>query len=376
MHKVIMAGLVLAFGLSLGACGRDSGETIKFGIGGPITGSDAAFGAQLKQGTEQAIADINAAGGILGKKITMTFGDDVSDPKQGVSVANKFAGDGVKFVIGHFNSGVTIPASEVYEENGILEITPAATNPRLTERNMWNIFRTCGRDDQQGAIAGEYIAEHFKNKKVAIVHDKTTYGQGLADETKKTMNAKGIQEVLYEGVGANEKDFSALVSKIKSAGADLVYWGGLHTAGGLIVRQMRDQGVNAVLMGGDGITSDEFATIGGPGVEGTLMTYGPDPRKRPEAKAVVDKFRAKNFEPESYTLYSYAAVEIIQQAAEEAKSLDPKKVAEVMHSGRTFKTVIGDLSFDNKGDITRLDYVMYVWKKDASGKITYVEIDQ
>src|SRR5438105_3924809 len=376
MHKLIMAGLVLAFGLSLGACGRDSGDTIKFGIGGPITGSDAAFGAQLKQGTEQAIADINAAGGILGKKITMTFGDDVSDPKQGVSVANKFAGDGVKFVIGHFNSGVTIPASEVYEENGILEITPAATNPRLTERNMWNIFRTCGRDDQQGAIAGEYIAEHFKNKKVAIVHDKTTYGQGLADETKKTMNAKGVQEVLYEGVSAGEKDFSALVSKIKAAGADLVYWGGVHTAGGLIVRQMRDQGVNAVLLGGDGITSDEFATIGGPGVEGTLMTYGPDPRKRPEAKPVVEKFRAKNFEPESYTLYSYAAVQIIKQAAEEAKSLDPKKVAEVMHSGRKFSTVIGDISYDKKGDVTRLDYVMYVWKKDGSGKITYVEIEQ
>src|SRR4029077_140792 len=133
------------------------------------------------------------------------------------------------------------------------------------------------------------------------------------------------------------------------------YWGGLHTEGGLIVRQMRDQGVNAVLMGGDGITSDEFATIGGPGVEGTLMTYGPDPRKRPEAKAVVDKFRKQNFEPESYTLYSYAAVQIIKQAAEEAKSLEPKKVAEVWHSGKTFSTVIGDISYDKKGDITRLD---------------------
>jgi branched-chain amino acid transport system substrate-binding protein len=155
-----------------------------------------------------------------------------------------------------------------------------------------------------------------------------------------------------------------------------VYWGGLHTEGGYIVRQMRDQGVNAVLMGGDGITSDEFATVGGPGVEGTLMTYGPDPRKRPEAKAIVDKFRAKKFEPESYTLYSYAAVQIIKQAAEAANSLDPKKVAELMKSGRMFPTVIGDISYDSKGDITRLDYVMYVWKKDASGRITYTEIDQ
>jgi branched-chain amino acid transport system substrate-binding protein len=376
MNKLIRLGLAFGIGLALAGCSKDQSDTIKFGIGGPITGPDAAFGAQLKNGAEQAVADINEAGGILGNKITLSSGDDVADPKQGVSVANKFAADGVKFVIGHFNSGVTMPASEVYQENGMLEITPAATNPRVTDRNMWNIFRTCGRDDQQGLVAGTYIANNFKGKKVAIVHDKTTYGQGLADETKKTMNAKGVQEVLYEGVSATEKDYSALVSKIKASGADLVYWGGLHTAGGLIVRQMRDQGVNAVLMGGDGITSDEFAAIGGPGVEGTLMTYGPDPRKRPEAKPIVEKFRAKNFEPEAYTLYSYAAVQIIKQAAEEAKSLDPKKVAEVMHSGRTFSTVIGDISYDKKGDVTRLDYVMYVWKKDPSGKITYAEIEQ
>ena len=376
MNNLIRLGLALGLGLALAGCSKDQGDTIRFGVGAPVTGSDAAFGAQLKNGAEQAIADINEAGGILGKKIVVSYGDDVADPKQGVSVANNFAGEGVKFVIGHFNSGVTMPTSEVYQENGILQITPGSTNPRITERNMWNIFRTCGRDDQQGAIAGNYIAANFQGKKVAIVHDKTTYGQGLADETKKTMNAKGIQEVLYEGVGAGEKDFSALVSKIKSSGADLVYWGGVHTAGGLIVRQMRDQGVTAVMMGGDGITSDEFAAIGGPGVDGTLMTYGPDPRKRPEAKAVVDKFRAKNFEPEAYTLYSYAAVQVIKQAAEEAKSLDPKKVAEVMHSGRTFSTVIGDISYDKKGDVTRLDYVMYVWKKDPSGKITYAEIEQ
>jgi branched-chain amino acid transport system substrate-binding protein len=139
---------------------------------------------------------------------------------------------------------------------------------------------------------------------------------------------------------------------------------------------MRDQGVNAVLMGGDGITSEEFAAIGGPGVEGTLMTYAPDPRKRPEAKAIVDRFRAKNFEPEAYTLYSYAAMQVIKLAAEAANSVDPRKVAEMMHSGRTFSTVIGDISYDPKGDVTRLDYVMYVWKKDPSGNITYVELEQ
>ena len=364
--------LALAAAFALAAAGTASAQ-VKFGMAGPITGPSAATGAQMKNGVAQAVEDINKAGGILGKKITVEYGDDVSDPKQGVSVANNFAADGVRFVIGDYNSGVTMPSSDVYQENGILEITPASTNPQITERKMWNIFRTCGRDDQQGQVAGAYILKHFKGKKVAVVHDKTTYGKGLADETIKAMTKGGMKPVLYEGINVGEKDYSALVSKIKQSGADLVYWGGLYTEGGLIVRQMRDQGVKAPLMGGDGITSDEFAQIGGPGVEGTLMTYGPDPRNKPEAKKVVAEFRAKKFEPEAYTLYSYAAVQVIKQAAEAAKSLEPKKVAEKMHSGMHFKTVIGDLSYDKKGDITRLDYVMYVWKKQPDGKINYVE---
>jgi len=364
--------LALAAAFALAAAGTASAQ-VKFGMAGPITGPSAATGAQMKNGVAQAVEDINKAGGILGKQITVEYGDDVSDPKQGVSVANNFAADGVRFVIGNYNSGVTMPSSEVYQENGILEITPASTNPQVTERKMWNIFRTCGRDDQQGQVAGAYIVKHFKGKKIAVVHDKTTYGKGLADETIKAMAKGGMKPVLYEGINVGEKDYSALVSKIKQSGADLVYWGGLYTEGGLIVRQMRDQGVKAPLMGGDGITSDEFAQVGGPGVEGTLMTYGPDPRNKPEAKAVVAEFRAKKFEPEAYTLYSYAGVQVIKQAAEAAKSLEPKKVAEKMHSGMHFKTVIGDLSYDKKGDITRLDYVMYVWKKQPDGKISYTE---
>lgn len=368
MKKVVLSGLAVVTSLALATA---ASAQIKVGVAGPMTGPNAAFGAQLKNGAEMAAADINAKGGINGQKIELVFGDDQSDPKQGVSVANKFVGDGIKFVVGHFNSGVTMPASTVYAENGMLMITPSATNPQITERGLWNVFRTCGRDDQQGEVAGKHIAQHFKGKKIAIVHDKTTYGKGLADETKKTMNALGVQEVLYEGVNTGEKDFSALVTKIKAAAADLVYWGGLHTEGGLIVRQMRGQGVNAPLMGGDGITTDEFATVGGPGVEGTLMTFPPDPQKRPEAAAVVKKFLEKNFKPESYTLYSYAGLQIIADAANAVKANDAKKVAEHI-KGKTFKTVIGDIGYNNKGDITRADYVMYTWKK-VGDKITYVQ---
>ncbi len=369
MQKMWLSGLVLAAGLAWsGAANAD----IKVGVAGPITGPNATFGAQLKNGADQAIADINAAGGVLGQKLVLTIGDDVSDPKQGVSVANKFVGDGVKWVVGHFNSGVTMPTSEVFAENGIIQITPAATNPKITERGLWNIFRTCGRDDQQGKLWSDYVVKNLKDKKIAVVHDKTTYGQGLADAAKGFMNAAGVKEVLYEGVNTGEKDYSALVSKIKASGAEVVMWGGLHTEGGLIVRQMRDQGVKATMLSGDGITDDEFATIGGEGVVGTLMSFGPDPRKNPAAKDVVAAFKAKNYDPQAYTLYSYAAVQIFKQAAEKAGSADPKKMADVMHSGFTFKTVLGDITYDKKGDRVDVDYVMYTWKK-VGDKITYVQ---
>jgi branched-chain amino acid transport system substrate-binding protein len=368
MKKRMLAGLALGLGLAVSGTAQ---AQIKIGVAGPITGPNAAFGAQLKNGAEQAVADINAAGGVMGQKLVLSTGDDASDPKQGVSLANKMAADGVKWVVGHFNSGVSIPASEVYQESGMIQITPAATNPKLTDRGMWNTFRTCGRDDQQGAVAGAYLATKFKGKKVAVVHDKTPYGKGLADETQKTMESKGLKAVVYEGINPGEKDYSALVSKLKQAGVDAVYYGGLHTEAGLIIRQMRDQGLNAPLMSGDGITDKEFAQIAGPGADGTLMTFGPDARKNPNAKDAVAKFKAKNIDPEAYTLYSYAAVQVLAQAATEAKSADPKKMAAYMHSGKTFKTVLGDLSYDKKGDITKMDYIMYVWKKGADGKIDY-----
>ena len=375
-HK-LLAGVALGAAIALSGAAH---AQVKLGIGGPITGGAAAFGAQLKMGAEQAVEDINAAGGVLGKKLSATTGDDASDPKQGISVANKFVGDGVTWVVGHFNSSVSIPTSGVYQENNVLQITPASTNPGLTNpdpktgESKWNVFRTCGRDDQQGAVAADYIATNLKGKKVAFVHDKKAYGKGLVDETKKALNALGVTEVLYDTINPGEKDYSAIVSKMKAAGVDLVYYGGEHTEAGLLVRQMRDQGMSTVLMGGDGIASEEYAQIAGPGAEGTLMTFPPDPRLNPAAAEVVKKFEAKKFNPETYTLYSYAAVQVMKQAADAAKSVDPQAMAKVMHSGQTFKTVVGDIAYDKKGDVTRADYVVYRWIKGPDGKITYKQL--
>lgn len=356
------------------AFGGGAWADILIGVAGPITGPNAAFGAQFQKGAEQAAEDINAAGGVLGQKIKIEIGDDVSDPKQGISVANKFVADGVKYVVGHFNSGVSIPASEVYAENGVLEMTPASTNPQFTERGMWNTFRTCGRDDQQGKVAGDYLVANFNDAKIAVIHDKTPYGVGLADETKKVLNGAGITEAMYEGINVGDKDFSALIAKMKAGGVSLIYFGGLHTEAGLIMRQSADQGLKAILFSGDGMVSNELASIAGDAVVGTLNTFSPDPRKNPAAKELVEKFRASGFEPEAYTLYSYAAVQVVAAAINKAGSADDaQKVAETIKAGGPWNTAIGDISYDAKGDITRPDYVIYEWKKGEDGKPTYFE---
>jgi branched-chain amino acid transport system substrate-binding protein len=348
---------------------------VRIGLGAPLTGPDAGFGAELRSGVEQAVLDINAKGGILGQHLVLHIGDDGSDPKKGVAVANKFVAQKVSFVVGHFNSTVTLPTSEIYSDHGVLDITPASVNPQVTERGLDFIFRTCGRDDQQAGVAAKYLAAQGA-KKIAILHDRTTYGKDLADKTRKALLDLGIKEVLYDGVDKGEKDYSAMITRIKASGADFLYWGGGAADAGLIVRQMRAQGINTVLIGTDAIASDDFAAAAGDAAQGTLMTMPPDPRRRPEAAQAVQRFEARGIEPEAYTLYAYAAVEVIEEAAEAASSLDPAAMAKLMHSGVPFKTVLGTISYDAQGDRTEPDYVMFVWKKGIDGKIEYDRLGQ
>ena len=252
-----LSTLVLA-AAALVLTGQVAKADISVATAGPMTGQYASFGAQMKAGAEQAVADINAAGGVLGQKLKLSVGDDACDPKQAVAVANDMVRQGVKLMAGHFCSGSSIPASKVYEEEGILMISPASTNPKLTEEGGPNVFRVCGRDDQQGEVAGAFLAKNYAGKKIAFVHDKTAYGKGLADETLKSYKAAGGKEVMYEAYTAGEKDYSALVSKLKQAGVDVLYVGGYHTEAGLIVRQMREQGMNTVLVSGDALVTDEY----------------------------------------------------------------------------------------------------------------------
>ena len=362
MNTLRLGAFALLFGLLSGPA---MAQDITIGLAAPMTGGQATFGRQMKNGAEQAIADINAAGGVLGRKLRLEIGDDACDPKQARSVAEKLSGMRVAVAIGHYCSSSSIPASDAYLDGNILQITPASTNPLFTERGMWNTFRTCGRDDQQGGFGAGYLTKNFREKNIAIINDKTTYGKGLADEVKKALNLAGVKEKLDESYNQGDKDFTALVSKLKLNGIDIVYDGGYHQEAGLIVRQMRDQGLKTILMAGDAMADREFASITGPAGEGVLFTFGPDPRKQPGAAAIVKEFKDKGIDPEGYTLYTYAAVQVWAQAAAKAGTIDPQKVAAAMHA-ETWDTVLGPLSFDKKGDITAIGWAVYRWDKDGN----------
>ena len=368
----IVLGAALVFSVFQGAA---AAQTIKIGIAGPITGPYAKFGEQLTRGGIAAATAINKAGGINGRKIEIVPGDDACDPKQARAVANRLVNDGVYAVAGHFCSSSTIPASEVYDEANILQITPASTNPKVTDRGLPAVFRVCGRDDQQGDVAGDFIAKNLKAKRVAVIHDKDTYGQGLADATKARLHKNGIKEVLYEGITRGDKDFNSLVTKMKGLNVDVIYFGGLHTEAGLIVRQAREQGLKAKFVSGDGIVTEEFPNIAGPATEGVLMSFGADPRKIPDAAKVVRAFRDSGYEPEAYTLYAYTAVQVIADALKANNvSKDGRKLAAYIKS-HSFNTVMGKKEFDSKGDLKVSDYVLYRWSKGSDGKYTYNEIE-
>src|SRR5215831_8762219 len=363
MHRYVYSA-TLAVTLSL-AIGGAHAQDIPIAVVGPVTGSNAALGEQMTRGAKMAVSDINARGGVLGRKLNLIVADDACDPKQAVAAANEVVGKKVVFVAGHYCSSSSIPASAVYNEAGILQMTPASTNPALTDdaaKKGWdNVFRSCGRDDVQGGVAGKYLADHFKGKNVAIVHDKTAYGKGVADETKKAMNAAGLKEVMYEAITQGDKDFSALISKMKQANIDAIYYGGYQTEAGLIVRQARDQGLKAQFIGADALMTEEFWKITGPAGEGTLMTFPPDPRNVLSAKAVVDKFMAEGYNPEGYTLYTYAAIQAFAAAANKAASVKVGDLSKALKS-MTVDTVVGPLSWDKKGDVTNPKYVFYIWK--------------
>jgi branched-chain amino acid transport system substrate-binding protein len=362
MNALKLTGLVLCASLALSA--GATAQDITIAIAGPLTGSEAVSGRQMTDGAAQAVADVNAAGGVLGRKLKFTVNDDACDPKQARSVAERLGAARVPLVVGHFCSASSIAASEVYADSNVLQISPASTATKFTERGLSNVARVCGRDDQQGPAAAAYILKSFAGRNVAILHDKNTYGKGLADETRKALNSAGFREKMFESFNKGEVDFSAIVSRLKRENIDLVYVGSYPQEAGLILRQMREQGLATVLMAGDALYDRAFASITGKDADGALFTFGPDPRGNPAAKAVVDRFKANKVDPEGYTLHTYAAIQVWVQAVARVGTTDARKVMEAIKTSE-WDTVMGKLSFDAKGDIKQTGYVL--WKWDGRG---------
>ena len=338
--------------------------TLKIGVAGPLTGDQAAFGEMLKNGATLAVEEWNAKGGVSvgGKKmkVDILWGDDRHDPKEGVSIAHKFVNSGVAGVVGHFNSSVSIPASTVYSEAEVVQITPGSTNPKLTEQGFATVFRVCGRDDQQGEVTANYIVDTLKLKRIVILHDKTTYGQGLADETKRFLEKRGVKPVFYSGVVQGDKDYTPVLTAAKQKNPEAVYFGGIHPEAILLVKQMRERlGMKALFMSGDGIFVDEYYKIAGKSAEGTYLTFTPDQTKIAAAQNVLKNHR-KRFGKEvgAYTIYSYVATNLILNSIQATGSTKGAKMAAHLRS-KPWNTSLGKIQFNKKGDVLESPYVFW-----------------
>jgi branched-chain amino acid transport system substrate-binding protein len=343
---------------------------ILIGMAGPLTGKLAWLGEQYERGAALAVADINAAGGVLGQQVQLVTADDFCDPEQAVAAARKLVSDGVNFVVGHHCSGASIPASAVYAAAGVLMISPASSNPLLTELGRANVFRVVPRDDADAIVAGNYLADHWADKKIAILHDNTTWGKGTAEGTKKQLNGRGVTEAIYEAYVPGESDYGPPIARLQAADIAVVFIGGYHTEVALMARAARARSYPVQLVVGPSLATEEFGLIAGRAAEGTLFTFLADARRNAEAAPAVERFRASGFEPEGYTLHTYGAVQVWAQAAEKAGSLElPAMIASLRE--HQFDTVLGPIDFDDKGDLMVQNPVWYVWRGG-----TYVPLEQ
>lgn len=361
MRKILIS-TVSALALAGSFFSSPAYADIIVGFIGPITGAVAAYGIQANNGVKVAVDEINKNGGVNGEKLVLKVFDDAADPKQGVSAANQLIGEGIQYVIGPVTSNSALPVSNMLEENDVLMITPSSTTPELSNRGLWNVLRTIGRDDQQGDYAADYYVHHLKDKRIAIIHDRATYGKGLADAFKAALNKGGVNEVYYGNITPGEKDYSVMVSRLKQEKVDYVYFGGYHPEAGLLLKQMREQGVEAPLIGGDGYNTSELWSIAGTAAEGTLFTNPVDVRTNPDAQAAIKALKDQNIPPETFAIHGYAAVQVLVYGIEKAGSTtDPEAVAKAIKTGEPIKTTLGEITYGDRGDITSKVFSMYKW---------------
>ncbi|MCJ2122298.1 branched-chain amino acid ABC transporter substrate-binding protein [Methylobacterium sp. J-077] len=353
---------------------------VRIGLSAPLSGPDAAYGQGLRQGAEQAVADLNRAGG--GRpKFALVQADDAGDARQAVAAAKKFTADGVRYVIGPFESGAVAAAAPIYEEAGVVMVAPGATYAPLTGRGFGILFRLAPSDAQQGRAAGSYLAKAFAGRRIAILNDRSTYGRGLAEAVAARLKEAGTPEVLFDGFPRGTRDLSDLVGRLKAARVDAVYFGGLAPEAATLVRALREAAIGTPLVASDGILDPAFAASAGSAGEGTVMTLPPDPPRLPEPKG--GKAPARSAEAESVAASGYAAVEVLAQALERARAADPKtgripdgrKVAEALHGTQPVRTILGPVGFDERGDRTAGAVTLRVWRRTPDGRLDYAGND-
>ncbi len=367
---MVLAGL-LAAGCGSSAAGgggrqADDGD-LNIGVLVPLTGSSSSGGTDMLNAARLAVEDINKRGGVLGRQVRIVEGDDACDAQTGTAAAQKMVVSNVVGVAGGYCSSASIPETAVLDAKGIPFISAASTAPLLTERGFKTVFRTIGRDDQQGPFAIKFLAGALGAKRIAIVHDNTTYSKGLAEQTRdaNTRLATGAEIVFFDAITPGESDYTSTLTKVKASGADAFYFTGYFAEGGLLVRQARAVGLTAALVGGDATQDPTLIETAGPAAEGFMCTTAPLPAFLPAAVGFVTEYLLRyQKDPGPYSVYEYDAVAALLQGIAKAKSTDPKKVSAALRTVR-LDGLSGEISFDAKGDREKTVYVTAVVKDGA-----------
>jgi len=365
MRKVIPAFVLLTLFVSLAALGAGAqGAAIKIGVPVPLSGGNAKMGNDISQAATLAVEEWNAKGGVLGRKIEIMAFDDACDAQQSVTAAHKLVDGGVVAVAGGYCSSAAIPASAVYHDAGVAFVADASSNPKLTDQGFENVFRVIGRDDQQGPYAAGFMINALKAKKIAIIHDNTLYAKGLADATKAALEGKpGVQVVFFDAVTPGEKDFSAVLTKVKSLSPDVTYYTGYYPEGGLIAKQFKDLGVSGKFMAGDANNDPTFISEAGPASEGVFVTSTPLPQDQSSAKSFIDRYKKRwNQDPGPYSALEYDAVNVVINAIKQSGSTDRAAIIKAITGTKNYQGATGAINFDKKGDRTSVLYITYIIK--------------
>jgi branched-chain amino acid transport system substrate-binding protein len=379
-RRILCSAIAIALISLMAACGKKDQPptpkteaskpietaTVRIGSASPLTGPQAHIGTDIRNGVQLAVDDANAAGVEIGGrkvKLELVVEDDEANPTKAATVAQKLVDSKVVAVVGHFNSGASIPASRIYSDAGIPQISPGSTNPKYTQQGFKTTFRVVAHDDQQGPTLGRFAVQTLKAKKVAVIDDSTAYGQGLADAFEKTVKSLGAEVVAHEHTTDKDTDFKAILTKIKGRAPDLIMFGGIDPQAGPMVKQMGELGIKAKFVGGDGMQTPNFVKLGGPAAEGAMASIPGLPKeKMPGGEAFLKKFKAKyNQDVELFAPMGYDAVMVFVDAMKRAGSSDPAKFLPEL-AKTNYQGVIGPIAFDDKGDIKNGPITIYVVK--------------